>query len=439
MVIPGDTAQRVGINSYCGTGCIGLIEGVTYKGKGINPFGADDCNDLAPTATPTTTPTATPTATATETPIPTETPTPDICPPPGALALNAEGNGAAALDYPACIVPSSTPAETLIPTVTTTPIGSQLDDYGIVLEGEWLLDEQAEILEAAKETGAALSAHGADADPIIAFREVLQGTNGTQWRAIKFSRIDNSPGPAVCITAKMPDGIEYSANIQCDHRVTMNRFTAVHEFGHVFVGRTTQANGISSYSAMVEIPSSGGGSLRDLAPTPNFVMGPRSYNLERGPSDDWQRSNVLTDNGWGSAGLWNQGSYYTYDFPEPPAPTPTLFPLMVPQIGPCGEGAPSLPVANGPPFPFQQNPCTFPNWETTDPVGPITEVEEAAADMFLNWVYWKNYGSGTAFLDQIWRSSDCYPNGCPDSGLSGQARSTWMNGTMSTIFAQFGW
>jgi hypothetical protein len=72
-------------------------------------------------------------------------------------------------------------------------------------------------------------------------------------------------------------------------------------------------------------------------------------------------------------------------------------------------------------------------------VGGITEVEEAAADMFLNWVYWENYGDSAAFMDQLWRSSSCYPNGCNDPGASGRARSEWMDETMTALFTEFGW
>lgn len=74
-------------------------------------------------------------------------------------------------------------------------------------------------------------------------------------------------------------------------------------------------------------------------------------------------------------------------------------------------------------------------------LGGIVEVEEAAADMFLNWVYWKNYG--TAFLDTLWRfdrsNGNCYPNGCTDPHGSGQARAEWMDQAMTTLFVAFDW
>jgi hypothetical protein len=329
--------------------------------------------------------------------------------------------------------PVNTPVPpTPVPTSTMPPL--TLDDFGIFLEDTWSPDERAEILRAAWETGRALSAHGAAATPVEAFREVLQGVNdrGIQ-RILRFNRIDNDL--PVCITSKTEDNPDYSASIGCDPSVIMNQYTAVHEFGHVLVGRTTVA-GESSFLSKVENPN--GNILTDFSPTPTFVMGPRGYNLVRGQSQDWQRSNVVSDNGWGSAGLWDQTSIATYQFPTT-TPGTQPAPLVVPQIGPCGPGAPPLPVAAGTPFPFQQNPCTFADWEEVDDVGTITEIEEAAADMFLNWVYWKNYGDSVSFRNYRWRSSTCYPDGCPDTGQSGQARSNWMNQTMAELFIEFNW
>jgi hypothetical protein len=328
-------------------------------------------------------------------------------------------------------VPTPTPTPTFTPTPTPAPT---LQDFGIVLEGNWTTAEQTGILTAATEAGKALSSHGAAATPVEAFREVLQGRNGTQWRQIRFSRIDVAG--TYCTTIKNPSA-DFSANIQCDIDLIMTQYTAVHEFGHVFVGRTT-VSGVSRYLSITENPGGANVPLRDSAS--KFVMGYRGYVLAIGTRTDWQRSDVITDNGWGSAALWDQISYYTYNFPNPPAPTPTPLPLSVPRIGPCGPGAPAgLPVINQNPYPFQQNPCTFPNWETTDPAGAITEIEEAAADMFLNWVYRKNSSAPPGFIDNLWRSSTCYPNGCADSGLSGQARTTWMNQKMTDLFTEFGW
>jgi hypothetical protein len=346
----------------------------------------------------------------------------------------------------ATFTPSRTPTATasLTPSITPIPCSDTnltLIGLGIELVDGWSPNDEAAILTGAIQTARALCQQGAAITNLDSFREIMQGKDASnQWRRIKFSRINNPT--KVCITAKTNDGLEYSANIQCRYDVNLTEFTVVHEFGHVFVGRTT-VGGNSSYLSMIINPNGpSGGPLRDLAPTPVVVMGFSSYNLVIGSNlSDWQRSNLVSDNGWGSAAQWQQGTYYIYDFPPPPNPTPTPFPLWVPKIGPCGEGAPSdLPAFLETPFPYQQNPCTFPDWVAVNITGAITEREEGAADMFLNWVYWKNHGNSTAFSNKLWRSSTCYPNGCPDDiGLSGQVRGVWMNQTMTALFNQFGW
>jgi hypothetical protein len=165
-----------------------------------------------------------------------------------------------------------------------------------VLENTWTAAEQTAILTGAIETGKALCRHGAATTNLEAFREVMQGKDvNNQWRTIKFSRI-NEPQP-VCITNKYSDPM----NIQCDVDLLLNEFTVIHELGHVFVGRTI-VDGTSSYLTAIEIPGGNSqGQLVDVASTPNFVMGPRGYILKIGPRNDWQRSDVIKDNGWGSA------------------------------------------------------------------------------------------------------------------------------------------
>jgi hypothetical protein len=315
-----------------------------------------------------------------------------------------------------------------------------LADFGIELTGSWSSAEQAEILSGTLATARALCVHGAgNGTALDAFRVVMLGMDGSNWRQIRFGRI-NASG-TFCTTTKNPTNA-YSAYIDCNVNLLINQYTAVHEYGHVFVGRTT-IGGVSSYLFLTENPN-GQGEPPLTDSNGRLVMGYQGYALDIGSRIDWQRSNVVFDNGWGSAALWDQVSAYTYNFPLPPPPTPptppipTQFPVIIPQIGPCGDGAPSLPAFNGTPFPYQQNPCTFPNWETTDPRGQVAEIEEAAADMFLNWIYWKA-GDNTAFQNQIWRSSGCYPNGCADSNLAGQARRNWMDQTMTTLFDEFNW
>jgi hypothetical protein len=331
--------------------------------------------------------------------------------------------------------------------VLTTPLPT-LTDFGIDLEGNWLTEERSEILTGAFETGTALHAHGAGTDVVEAFRIVMEGKDELDnWRKIRIYR-SSSLGGVYCDTTSLPTG-EYSASIACHPDVAMTQYTTVHEFGHVFDGRTN-----SELRLLVEAPDPLTLQLRNMSN--EFVMGKRSYNLlGSGLTSDWQRSDIDTDNGWGSAALWNEQSYWG-PYTVASGATPTLEPRYIPDIGRCGEGAPvptpggsTYPTPDAPPFPFQQNPCTYPDWEASP--GTVLEMYEATADMFLNWVYWKNYGppsyppigtpTPSGFGNYTWRSSGCYPDGCLESNPadSGNTRGNWMNGVMTTLFDDFDW
>jgi len=329
------------------------------------------------------------------------------------------------------------------PTVTPTP--PTLTDFGIEFEGIWSDAEKVEVLMAAIETGTALSSLRASSNLVEAFRTVLQGTNATgAWRSIVFSRATNSG--AFCITNPTPNSSTQIASISCDTRVVMNLYTAVHEFGHIFSLRTGNV-----FRSNVEYPN-GSGQLGLRIGNVN-VLGYRSYTgLVGGDQTDWQRSDVLIDNGWGDAALWDGNYRYRYDFAtqvpdqvglSTPTPTPraTALPVFIPAIGPCNTGSPTdLPIVNANFFPFQQNPCTFPNWIVSDvSTGKTVEIEEAVADMFLNWVFWKNSQGQEGFQNELWRGGTCYPNGCNDPANSGNVRSAWMDATMIQLFVTFSW
>ncbi|MBK9124672.1 MAG: hypothetical protein IPM16_16350 [Chloroflexi bacterium] len=347
-------------------------------------------------------------------------------------------------DPPAQVPPCGTRGRQLCiptPTPTGTPNYS-LADFGIIVTGNWSQAERDLILSAAIKTGDALSAMGVAANPVDAFREVLQGESSSGgWRSLVFSRADLTPNG--CKTSKTPDNPSYSANIQCDPLVSLIEHTVVHEFGHVLVSTTT-VNGVSDFRNAVEHPGGSGTPLR--APSGGFVMGPRTL-IVNGPNlGDWQRSDYILDSGWGSGARWSPNLYDEYPAPPVPAPTPTLFPIRIPKIGPCGEGAPSdlyMPIET--PHTFQQNPCTFSDSTSLTDEGLAAEIEEAAADMFLNWVYWK-LNPTEGFKDLRWRyqsytsSNICDAlSGCPDPDNSGQVRAAWMDETLLDIFSSFGW
>ena len=351
------------------------------------------------------------------------------------------------VDFPPLVCPSASMSST----TDTDDCPSTLADFGIVLEGTWSPFESIDILEAARNTGAALLAAGVTADNAVeAFRVVMEGKNEVnEWRQIRLYR--SALSGVYCDTTSLSDG-EYSASIACHPNVAITQYTIVHEFGHVFDGHTGGA-----FRELVEDPDREASSNRLNNLNGELVFGVRGYLLIGGAELDWQRSDIDFDNGWGSAALWNEQSYWGPYEVLNTLPTPSISQRLIPKIGPCGAGQP-IPTAistyatpDASPFNFQQNPCTYPDWEAT--LGLTLETYEAAGDMFLNWVYWKNYGppslmpigipTPSGFGDTFWRVdqsyNNCYPTGCSDSGLSGQARGSWMDQVMNALFDDFGW
>ncbi|MDX1990791.1 MAG: hypothetical protein SF029_00280 [bacterium] len=103
---------------------------------------------------------------------------------------------------------------------------------------------------------------------------------------------------------------------------------------------------------------------------------------------------------------------------------------------------------------FQQHPPQVPAFVGED---LQTQIDETAADMFLNWIYrtLSDYpptlyqvvpGSWQGFLNMSWnRSRDpgaptpyavCYPNPCNDLRYSGDRRYEWMSTQMAQIYTQ---
>jgi hypothetical protein len=179
---------------------------------------------------------------------------------PGALGTPGSGFSSNLVLVNQTPTPTPTPSPTapFCPAVLSQPSNSLLNcpntlaDFGIELVGTWTSEEQAEILLAANETGNALLALGVGQSPVEAFRRVLEGMNGGSWRQIQFSRI--SGGGVYCTTTPNPSS-GVSGLIECDTGVAMNQYTAVHELGHVFDGRTGGA-----FRASVEDPDGAGSS-----------------------------------------------------------------------------------------------------------------------------------------------------------------------------------
>jgi hypothetical protein len=271
-----------------------------------------------------------------------------------------------------------------------------------------------------------------------------------------------------------------SALIQCGTSVgnqgNISEYVFAHELGHVFVARTAVTiSGRShpcgiSFDTCMEFPLSSDGPLgigtmfifgrtkwrytrpiysrfferlgvtKDLS---NYTFsGDNGQNCsfespQALPSrlsciseEDWSRGYL----GWGSGIEWING---------------------VPSVGPCGESA----SANFLPSDFQQNPCVFIDWLQFDPDGAIKtlEINEASADMFLNWVYRQSvlltpivYGDegfeNAAWDDGIFErqcgapcSSDIISGEYPESRGPGDDRYYWMRTTLLKIANYYGW
>lgn len=130
--------------------------------------------------------------------------------------------------------------------------------------------------------------------------------------------------------------------------------------------------------------------------------------------DDWYRG----QRGWGS-----DAPYFGVNDPA------------ISTLGPC-EYASNAP----PPTSFQQNPCHVKNWlYAPNSTILVTEVEEAAADMFLNWVYRTlnitDAVGNMGFANVDWR----FANNPPDNTNPGDIRFNWVNEVLPEIFAVQGW
>ncbi len=292
------------------------------------------------------------------------------------------------------------------PHVTLPSAADELLKYGVTLDPtvDWTTPFNAAQLNAfllgVRDTAIALgvqsifNAATPDDSPRQTFKRVVSDLRGAV-SGIQFS-LGTQP---YCITNKNADPLE--ARITCSNSVALTPYTITHELGHVFVDRTGGAvSGTSSLFGLIQDAN-----IRDANPSDigvQAVFGNGFFDKTRSP--DWRRG----PRGWGSA--------------------PVL-------PGRCDGSI--TPTPSAPPTDFQQNPC-----DVVDalylPGSAIltTEREEAAADMFLNWVY-RVQGNG-GFLNVDW--AGCLPDGCLDiANAPGDVRMNWMNTTLTSLFAIHQW
>ncbi|MDX2162951.1 MAG: hypothetical protein SF162_16665 [bacterium] len=176
--------------------------------------------------------------------------------------------------------------------------------------------------------------------------------------------------------------------------VNVTQYTIVHELGHYFNNRSATSGGTSLFARME--------SASESENTNGLVFGVLDSNF-------WRRG----ARGWGSG----PASVYTDE----------------------GILTPPARLTN-----FQQNSYTA----NIAPVGDerrIRMVDEATADMFLNWVYAVATSRAQGFLNVSWLANvpaSCTTAqantaaGCPDPSNPGNVRYDWMQTQMGQIFAQ---
>jgi hypothetical protein len=306
----------------------------------------------------------------TPTPTPTPSPTAPFCP------AGFTGDAQA-------LSGTTTPCPTIVPdpivdcsSPTEFVILNRLATFGVVVENLWSITELQQLCLGVVKTGKALQIQYGGALPQDTFKRVLISAGRTQ---ITFIR-DSSGGP-FCQTNNNVISPNQSTVTCFGTGLQFVEYTAVHELGHVFVGRTGGFQTGNTYYGLIFNPP-----LFSLTPTPGastgvvfdaaggVVFGTR---LDVSGNFDWVRG----QRGWGS-----------------PAATPPVAPCI-----------------------FQQNAFTVSDWLVTPPAPPTLdprsqELDEAAADMFLNWVYRIIGENGFLPADANWIGiSDCAatPNPTP--------------------------
>jgi len=264
--------------------------------------------------------------------------------------------------------------------IANTDSNGNVPDWNSLLG--WSTTERDQMWTGVQDTAIALAILS-NRDPIDAF-EIMRRP-GTDTGAT-FLTLQKSGSGASCLSSPNPS----PSTIVCGTGTVMSKYTMTHELGHFFLNRTGgftqgQATFFGRMNNPVDesCPNQPAGSVYDNT-CRDVVFG---YAQNTNFQTEWQRG----ERGWGSQ---------------------------------------TLPLPN--PSNFQQDPYSINDFQATQDQ-KNEEIDEAGADMFLNWVYTK-VGEG-GFQDTNWRVADnCNTaQGCPDGRNPGTARNNWMDTTMATL------
>ncbi|MBE7511579.1 MAG: hypothetical protein HS103_02025 [Anaerolineales bacterium] len=321
----------------------------------------------------------------------------------------------------------SLPLPTATPMPTVTPIQADLSAYGITLQGAWSPEEIAAIHRAVTETARALhslSQHRLTQTEAQVFQTVMGSLTLVKGgTALGICFTDNNTASISCALPLIaPDNVTY---------LPFTEYVIVHEFGHVFDSRAS----LGGRPRFVDRMSSGT-VISDCTPNePKRVMG--EYSIGNVLERSWLRG----ERGWGSG--------------------PARIGLAtVRQVTQFQQNAVLIE--------FQIDPTTVdhqflvregipPPTNNTDTSGAkLKRVEEAQADMFLNWVYRRNVQgisqneravcdqatsplwNGPGFLNQSWLNGIQQPVLQP-AERPGDIRYQWMDAQMKGVFHDQQW
>ncbi|MBE7512440.1 MAG: hypothetical protein HS103_06465 [Anaerolineales bacterium] len=311
---------------------------------------------------------------------------------------------------------------------TVTPIQADLSAYGITLQGAWSPEEIAAIHRAVTETARALhslSQHRLTQTEAQVFQTVMGSLTLVKGgTALGICFTDNNTTSISCALPLIaPDNVTY---------LPFTEYVIVHEFGHVFDSRAS----LGGRPRFVDRMSSGV-VIRDCSSRQDRIMGEIIDPVSTSIGNYWNRG----ERGWGSGPSRIQTS-------------------TIRQVTQFQQNAILVE--------FQIDPLTVdhrfllsggiqPPTKNNDTVGAkVKRVEEAQADMFLNWVYRRNIQgdspgrasicnvgsssiwSGPGFLNASWGNGSQIPT----SQLTerpGDARYQWMDVQMKTLFVEQGW
>ena len=282
--------------------------------------------------------------------------------------------------------------------------------YGISISG-WSAAENDQILVAVRDSAIAIAIQSKRA-PIDAFNAVMRRPNqDTQATYITISK--SGAGDTCLTTAGVP------TTIVCGTGIVLSKYTIVHELGHVFDNRSDQSvNSNPSTSLEEYVANTNSGTNQPIVDSndpPRPVMG---TFINRYTQDVyWDRG----PRGWGTGPASNYGT------------TGTTKGIALTRI-----------LTN-----MQQN---------SPPYNGVVPNKEAAADMFLNWIYRTldpqnsdPFQPPNGFKNiswDSWESADLNTGfgvcnvtaGCADSVRKpGDARFNWMNTNMTQIFTAHNW